>query len=160
MKNIFGLIYSIAFIVFLTCCQVVEEIPAATYSDFGNEELRNEVTNTSIIPTQNAIPIPIQDARDRVVIYLIDKTGAEPVGEWILQNISSISSETSQEYLYTSNAWVVRMKINVDLSGNIKTYHITVDHMTEIFRWEGTVDSIDGTISELSFIQRPQAKQP
>ena len=93
-----------------------------------------------------------EQARDVVVAYVAGLTGLPvPGGEWVVQDQTPQGPVDASTWLFTNGPWVVQVSTPAIAPQQI-VYSITVDHMSAIIRWEGSVDTF-GEIVEKNFIQ-------
>lgn len=90
-----------------------------------------------------------EDARDAVVAYIIAEYGGEAVGEWTTQPMKPIE-KAGVRNTYTSGPWVVQVD-HYAAAPIVPGYHIVVDHMSLVARWEGRINA-DGEIIEEAFV--------
>jgi len=98
-------------------------------------------------------------ARDVALAYVAERAGlALPDGEWAFQDQTSQGPADATTWLFTNGPWVVQVSAPAIAPQPI-VYSITVDHMSVVIRWEGTVDSFGETV-EQNFIQGSQPESP
>lgn len=100
-----------------------------------------------------------EQARDIVVARVAEITGLPlPAGEWVFQDQTEQNPDKGLTWLFTSGPWVVQVSAPA-ISPEPMEFSVTVDHMSAIIRWEGTIDSF-GNIAETNFIQGTQPESP
>jgi hypothetical protein len=100
-----------------------------------------------------------EQARDVAVAYVAERAGLPlPVGEWVFQDQTAQGSADASTWLFTNGPWVVQVSAPAIAPQQI-VYSITVDHLSAIIRWEGTVDSF-GEIVEQNFMRGSQPESP
>ena len=144
---------------FLTACN-----PSVDVS--GPDEI--EATETAFSEDQDDGPAsqdmlsPVgghEQARDVVVAYVADLAGVPlPEGEWVFQDQSDQNPGEGLTWLFTNGPWVVQVSAPAILPEPME-YTVTVDQMSAIIRWEGTVDSF-GKIVETNFVRGSQPEAP
>jgi hypothetical protein len=107
-------------------------------------------------------PSPVLDleqARDLAVAYAAQRTGSPvPEGTWTRQDTTPVDLVGASEALYTLGPWVVKVSAPVVAPAQ-RTFSIVIDHLTAVFRWEGSVDA-GGNVSETNFTAGVPAPQP
>ena len=110
-------------------------------------------------PTPEMVaPVPVFDfivhegACDIAVANAAERAGVDvPTGSWSTQDETPEGLVGSSAFRYTNGPWVVKVSAPV-VAPEYLTYTVVVDHMSAIFRWEGTVDA-DGNVTETAFTQ-------
>jgi hypothetical protein len=93
-----------------------------------------------------------EQARDVVVAYVAELAGLPlPGGDWIFQDQTPPGSVDASTWLFTNGPWVAQVSAPAIAPQQI-VYSVTVDHMSAVIRWEGTIDSF-GEIIEKNYIQ-------
>jgi hypothetical protein len=156
VHKIFQLIICLVGIFILDACGVSSEV--------------SQPTEVVVLPEQAEVveEIPVtpdfvvqghEQARDVAVAFVAKRAGLPlPDGEWVFQDQTSQGPADASTWLFTNGPWVVQVSAPVIAPQQI-VYSITVDHMSAIIRWEGTVDSF-GEIVERSFTQGSQPVSP
>jgi hypothetical protein len=103
--------------------------------------------------------LDFEQARDLAVSYIAQRAGIPaPGGAWVSQDTTPTGLLGSSNVLYTLDPWVVQVSAPV-VAPEQRAFTMVVDHMTELFRWEGSVDAY-GNVHEKNFIKGDPAPQP
>jgi len=128
---------------------------------FGPTPTSSVVPPTVEVKAQGEMfPINVHEqARDVALAYVAERAGLPlPDGEWAFQDQTPQDSMGISTWLFTNGPWVVQVSAPV-LAPQSTVYSITIDHISAIIRWEGTVDSF-GEILETNLIQGPSPEVP
>lgn len=100
------------------------------------------------IEPSDAVTVVIshEEARDIAVAYLVEKFSLEAPTEWYSQDQLPEGLLGASDFLYTADAWVVRIKAPV-VAPEFLVYSIEIDNIAVGLRWEGTVDA-GGSLEE------------
>jgi len=119
----------------------------------AQEPTTKNVPTSEVTTRVELFPVSVyEQARDLAVAYVADLAGlAHPDGEWVFQDQTPEEETDSSAWLFTNGPWVVQVSVPA-LAPEETIYAVTVDHMSAVIRWEGTVDSF-GEIIETNIIR-------
>jgi hypothetical protein len=152
----FQLIIYLAGIFLISACGISSEVVQPTQAVALPEqaEVVSEMPAISEFVVQGN-----EQARDVALAYVAEKAGLPlPDGDWAFKDQTSQGPADATTWLFTNGPWVVQVSAPAIAPQQV-VYSITVDHMSAIIRWEGTVDSF-GEIVEQNFIQGSQPESP
>lgn len=156
MLKTYQLLICLTGIFLLSACGVKPEAVQPT------EEIALPVQTKVVEDTPAVSEFIVQNcekARDVVVAHVAERAGLPlPDGEWALQDPTSQGPADASSWLFTNGPWVVQVSAPAIASQQVM-YSITVDHMSAVIRWEGTVDSFE-KIVEQNFVQGSQPEPP
>ena len=146
-------------ILILTACS--NQLAANSQEESQVENGEQKSSSNEEIPTQEML-FPVggyEQARDIVVAHVAELTGLPvPIGEWVFQDKTQQNPEEEPSWLFTNGPWVVQVSAPA-IAPEPVFYTVTIDHMSAVIRWEGTIDSF-GNISETNFIEGSQPASP
>jgi hypothetical protein len=97
--------------------------------------------------------------RDLAVSAAALKAGIQiPDGSWNVEDTTPSGLVGVSSRRYIQGPWVVEISAPVVLPEN-RVFSVMIDHMSQIFRWEGQVDD-GGNVTETMFILGEPAEQP
>ena len=108
---------------------------------------------------QDMTYLDFEQARDIAAAHAAWRAGIPaPEGSWTSQDTTPAGLVGASSFSYTLGPWVVEISAPVTVPAE-RVFTVTVDHMIETFRWEGSVDAA-GRVSESTFITGTPAPQP
>lgn len=148
-QNAFLVLFFVSTLLLSACAAEVQaekiDNPEVILVPEEEEPIQPEVIDVES-PEEETIVISHEEARDIAVAYLVEKFSLETPTEWYSQDQLPEGLLGATEFLYTADAWVVRIKAPV-VAPEYLVYSIEIDNIAVGLRWEGTVD-VGGALEE------------
>jgi hypothetical protein len=156
MLKMTQVISSLIGIIILCSCSAEPEVaqPVEVNIVPAQAEVVEEIPNVADFVIQGH-----EQARDVVVAYVADLAGLPlPEGEWNFQDQGSQSPADALTWLFTNGPCAVEVSAPAIIPQQV-VYSVTVDHLSAVIRWEGTIDSA-GKIIQMNYIQGSTPESP
>lgn len=151
------MLFTVLVMLFLAACSSLAV--AVQPTEFSSKGVSDKPTPEVATQTE-LFPVSVHEqARDLVVAHVAELAGLSlPEGAWTFQDQTPQGLVNSSTWLFTNGPWVVQVSAPV-VAPQQTVYEVTVDHMSAVVRWEGTIDSY-GNIVETSFVHGTVPESP
>lgn len=121
-------------------------LPTPIVESANEQSTQSELTTAELSQVLSAV-----DAREAVVVFIIANHAWERPDTWVEQSTQPIEN-AGVRHTFTSGPWVVQVEYQA-AAPLVPEYHVTVDHLSLVARWVGTVNA-DGEIFEEQYISK------